>query len=187
MAANRTPTKEGAQGFALGTVIVRNAVETAERESKQAESMKDTLRRLQVLARPEHLSFRAVLEAKLEETKAEAELLGYSLTAYRAMSPKANSVSVTVSMWLKMSKALECGFTPDYDQSWAYNSRKATEQNEAKLAKVAPEGSTGTPVNPIARQGRKAASAYDKALKAIEPLSKIELCQLAAHIATLIG
>ena len=187
MSANRTPTKEGAQGFALGTVIVRNAEQAAEHEERQRETMKATLRRLESLARPEHLAFRAVLETKLETIKEEAEVSGYSLTAYRAMMPKVNSVAVTVSLWSKMSKALECGFTPDYDQSWACNNQKATEQVQAKLAKTAPEGEKGTPVNLIARKGRRAVSDYDKALKAIETLNKTELTQLAAVIAGMIG
>lgn len=187
MSQNRAPTAKGGQGFALGTVLVKNAIAAAEQEVKTAESMKATLQRLQVLARPEHLAFREVLEAKLTQTREEAEVLGYSLTAYRAMSPVVNSVSVTVSMWLKMSKALECGFVPEYDQPWSYLSQKATEQVAAKLAKEAPDGEKGTPVNPVARKGRKVISNYDKAIKAIEILGKAELLQLTAYIAGIIG
>lgn len=178
-------TKEGAAGYALATVLIKAAIDKAEREEKERESMKDTLKRLEKFSREDHLQFRANLEYERNTIRETAESLGFSLTAYKAMDSKSASVDVTVSLWLKMSKAIETHYKPDYSQSWGYISQSATEFNEARAveklqaaqaeAKAAGIAPPVEHVAPTKRKGRTAQPAHEKAIKMLSDFPNQEL------------
>jgi hypothetical protein len=175
----KAPTKGGSKGFALGTIIVREAIDKANAEAKHNETMKQTLKRIKAFTREDHLSFRAVLQDKLDEQSAVAKALGTNLTAYRAGDSVVNSIVVTVSLWRKMSTACEVGFTPDYACPWSELSCQATEA----VNSVASAGDQAvTKGTPTARKGRKSTSQLKKTMDAAtllieEPVKFLEFAK----------
>lgn len=184
---------KGAAGHALAVVYIKNAEQAAEAEVKAAESMKDRLKKVQALDRESHVEFRQVLEARVQMVRDVASGLGISLAEYRKGDAVSNSVISTVSMWQKMSKACEAGFTPNYDHAWAVISMAATDALEAKASTGKPDPETGEvtakTANPTVRKGRKAQTNLEKvqALMKDFPLQDKEAVSdwLIKHIASL--
>lgn len=178
------PASKGNAGHALGLLILKEADKTADAEIKAAESRKDTLIRLTKFTREDHLEFRKELAARMDAYRMAAEALNMTISAFRQNDPKVNSVSVTVSLWLKMSSSIEAGFKPDMDEAWAVISLKATETLQSKA-------SAGTTENPAAtaptkRKGRKAQSGLDKAKALIETLPMQDKEKLALWLTAIL-
>jgi hypothetical protein len=182
--ASAKPAAVGVAGSALGILIVKGAYAQAETEVKQAESRKDTVLRLMKFTRDDHLEFRKVLNDTLDTFKQAAESMNLTLQAFKENDPKVNSVSVTVSLWRKMSEAIDIGFKPDMSDSWAALSLKATETLQSKAS----DGTTDNPsaVNPSRKKGRKATSALDKIKGQIETLPLQDKEKLALWLTALI-
>jgi hypothetical protein len=178
------PSAKGVAGHALGLLILKLADNQAEAEVKQAETRKDTVLRLEKFTREDHLEFRKELADRMDAYRMAAEAIGLTISAYRGNDPKVNSVSVTVSLWLKMSSAIEAGFKPDHTQAWAIISLKATETLQSK----AHTGSVENPsaVSPTKKVGRKATSGIDKAKALIETLPMQDKEKLALWLTALI-
>lgn len=178
--ATAKPASKGNSGAALGLLIVKTAEAEATAEEKKTESRKDTLRRLEKFTREDHLAFRAELDKCEREYKTLAEAAGFSLTAWRAMVPRCNSVIVTVSLWRKMSMAVETGLDVDYEQPWAYISQKATDA----IASKAHTGTTDAPQTaaPTKRKGRPSKSNYDKAVALLDGMPLQDLEKIAAWL-----
>lgn len=182
------PTAKGTSGAALGVLILKQADATAEAEIKQAESRKTTLARLIKFTRDDHLAFRTELGARLDTYKLAAETLGLTLEAYRKNDPKVNSVTVTVSMWRKLSEAVETGFRPDLDSGWAEISLKATEALQSKAM-----DHVGTPENPqraapvIKKKGRPGKTNVEKGLAVLDGMPAQDLETIGLWIASKLG
>ncbi|MFN7882856.1 MAG: hypothetical protein ACK5PF_07565 [bacterium] len=180
---------KGNTGSALASLLLKAADKQAEAEVKQADSRKDTLASFLKFTRDDHLAFREELNARLDLYKSSAATLNLTFEAFKQSDPKANSVSVTVSLWLKMSQACETGWRPEMDQSWGYISIKATEALHAKaLAHV------GTADNPQraaptvkAKKGRPAKSNVDKALAVLDGMPLQDLETIAKWIVSKLG
>ena len=166
---------KGAYGHALGVTFIKYAEDMADKAAKESMSYKDRLKELAKGTREDHIEFRVVLEERLSAMKDVAATLGFSFTAYREMDPKAAVISTQCSMWAKLSKALEANYKPDYDQSWAYISQKATEHNDARGT---PSADTKNPqnVSPAKKKGRKELPLWDKVRALVDgrPLQEIE-------------
>ena len=187
-AAAKTAAK-GSSGSALGVLILKQADATAEAEIKAAESRKTTLGRLMKFTRDDHLAFRKELQDRLDEYKASAETLGLTLSAFQQSDPKANSVTATVSLWKKMSEAIEAGYKPDMDQPWAYISAQATAALYAKASNhqgTEAEPQRGAPVVKK-KKGRPAADNVAKALKVLEGMPAQDLETIGKWIASKLG
>ena len=167
----------GAYGAGLATVFLNEDEKGIRDAIKKTESMKDRLKKLVKFTAEDHAEFRAVLEAKRLNmgTAAKAagfENLGDYFTKGGIEGQVAKSLQVTISLWLKMSKATQNGFKPDYEMAWADISSKATQAADAKSAKAG-EGK-GTPVNPAAAAAEKAKTA-SKLLDKAKSFVKVNL------------
>ncbi len=159
------PKAIGASGHALAVLLIREAEKAGEREIKEAESRKATLQRIDKFTRDDHLEFRKTLDDRTKLLQEMADVSGFTLNAYCGMDAKANSVRVTISLWRKMSEAVEAGFKPDYKQSWAFISASATEVRQSKGA-PSPDVDKPQAAGPTKRKaGRIAISNVDKAKK----------------------
>lgn len=182
------PASKGNAGSALATLLIRQAEQKAQNETKEKESYKDTLRRVEKFTREDHLAFRAELDAVLDVQKLSAESLGHTLASYRIMNPEANSVAVTVSLWRKMSEACESGYKPDYSQSWGFISVAATSALQAKASTHI--GTEESPARgaPIKKQrGRPAVDNVTKALKVLDGMPSRDLETIGKWIASRLG
>jgi len=142
-----------AKGHAMGLLMLRDADKKADAEAKARESMKDTLKRLQGLERDGHLEFRKVLEGRKAEIQERATIANVNLQTWFTMESKDGSVYATISLWLKMSKALETGWIPDYSMAWGIISMAATDALAAKASDGTDKPQTAAPTT---RRGRKA-------------------------------
>lgn len=182
------PTAGGAKGSALAVIILKAADKVAEQEVKAAESRKDTLKRICAFTREDHLAFRKALDDRLQIYKDTAASLGLTFEALKASDPKASSISATVSMWRKMSEAVEAGYRPEFEQPWAYISACAT---TALMAKAADH--VGNPENParsaptIKKRGRPSKSNVEKALALLDGMPVQDLETIGLWIASKIG
>lgn len=178
------PAAKGTAGHALGVIVLKVADQQADNEIKQAESRKDTLIRITKFTREDHLEFRKELADRLEAYRLAAEAIGLTITAYRANDPHVNSVSVTVSLWIKMSSSIEAGFKPNFDESWGMISVKATDVLHSKAHPGTEENPQA--VAPTKRKGRKATSGLDKAKALIETLPMQDKEKLALWLTALL-
>lgn len=187
-AAAKTASK-GNSGFALGVLILKQADATAEAELKTAETRKQTLGRLLKFTREDHLEFRKALQARLDEYKASAETLGLTLSAFQQSDPKANSVTVTVSLWKKMSEAIEAGYRPEMDQPWAYISAQATAALMSKASAHVGTAEAPQRAAPVVKQkrGRPAADNVAKAIKLLTGMPAQDLETIGKWIASKLG
>lgn len=182
------PAAKGASGSALGVLILKQADATADAEVKQAESRKTTLGRLLKFTREDHLSFRTELAARLDTYKLAADTLGLTLEAYKKNDPKVNSVSVTVSLWKKLSEALETGFKPEMEASWGEISVKATEALASKaMDHVGTEDNPQRAAPVIKKKGRPAKSNVEKALDVLNGMPAQDLETIGKWIASKLG
>jgi hypothetical protein len=155
-----TKAAKGAAGHAFALVLIKDAEARAEAEAKKQESLKSRLEKLMPMSREDHLEFRKVLTAKREEITAAATALNMSQAKYMEGDTRASVVNVTVSLWLKLSNAVEKGYKPDFDAPWAAISAGATDHIAA-----AANTTTGTGARnqgPTARKGRIGKSAVVK-------------------------
>lgn len=180
---------KGANGHALALVFVKAAEEQADYEEKQKESNRDKLRKVHALDRDSHIEFRRVLEDRIQVLRDMAQALDVSMAQLRAQDSKANSIVTTVSMWQKMSRACEAGFSPDYEHSWQLISSNATAALEAKASPgLADNGDAPTTAAPTAKKkGRKELTVQEKVDKLVKdwPLQSLEQAML--HLQKLIN
>lgn len=160
---------KGVQGHTLAASIIASAIKSGERVLAEQRSRKDTLRLLMEFRdNADHIAFRQDLEAKLSEVKADAEKATLSLNAYSEANPIAASIRAEVSLWTKMSNAVEKGFTGqavDLDKSWGEISKAATAHlDNMRTSTGAPATGKHTNAGPKQRKaGRKAKPLLDKA------------------------
>lgn len=185
--ASANKPEKGNAGAALGVVLLKQADTIAAAEVKQAESRKDTVIRLVKFTRDDHLEFRRTLAERLDSYKMQAEMLNLTLSAYQQSDPSVNSVIVTISLWRKMSEAIETGYKPDMSQSWAYISQKATEALAAKLAPHAGTEETPKTASPTRRRGRPGKTNVEKALAVLDGMPMQDLETIGKWIASKIG
>jgi hypothetical protein len=111
-----------------------------------------------------------------------------TLEAYKQSDPKVNSIAVTVSMWRKMSEALEAGYKPDFAQPWAYISVQATAALMAKASNhVGTEEAPQRAAPVIKKKGRPAKSNVEKALAVLEGMPAQDLETIGKWIASKLG
>lgn len=167
---------KGVQGHTLAQSIILAAIKSGERVVQEQRSRKDTLRLLeQFRDNADHIAFRQDLEARLNEVKADAEKAKLSLNAYCEANPVAASIRAECSLWVKMSSAVERGFSGtliDYDSPWASISKGATahldnmrnstgtsgDQGGAKLTNAGPKqrkGKAGRKAKPVLEQAKQ--------------------------------
>lgn len=129
----------GAQGAALAMVFLQRFEQRADEALKEQLSMKDALRELHDagMDHDSHIEYRKALEAKRDSITAEGKKGGLTITAYRAADARADSIYVSISLWLKMSRAVELGWNPDYDKAWSEISASATAKLDAQAASEA--------------------------------------------------
>lgn len=187
--ASAKTASKGNTGAALATLLIRQAEKKAQAETKEKESYKDTLRRIEKFTRDDHLAFRAELDAVLDVQKLAAESMGHSLASYRIMNPEANSIAVTVSLWRKMSEACETGYKPDYTQSWGYISVTATAALQAKASTHAGTEESPQRAAPVTKKkkGRPAIDNVTKGIKALDGMPLQDLETIGKWIASKIG
>lgn len=186
-AAAPTASK-GNTGAALAVVLLNNADKQAEAEVKQAESRKETLGRLLKFTPDDHQAFRKQLRQRLDTYKASAATLNLTFEAFKQSDPKANSVSVTVSLWLKMSEACDAGYKPDMGQPWAYISMQATAAVQAKAASHVGTEAEPSRAAPVKRtKGRPAKSNVEKALAVLDGMPAQDLETIGKWIASKLG
>jgi hypothetical protein len=178
--ASAKPVNDAA-GHALGKVLIKEAKATAEADKKAREKRKDTLKRIEGFTRENHLSFRAELEAERSIMALTAETEGMNVTEFRKHDSVFDAVYVTVSLWLKLSRAVEKGYKPDYAESWQYIDAKATETLHATATD---DGTPLTNAAPTIRKGRPKADVVEKACKYLDNLN-LNAAQTAAIIAHL--
>ena len=163
---------KGAHGAALAAVIIADAEAAGKIELKAQQSRKDTLKKLMGFRdNAEHLEFRAALDAKLDTIKKDAEAAKISLNAYSDANPIAASVRATCSLWVKMSTAVERGFTGsnvDLSKPWAEISRAATAHLDKMRESAGSPNGKVTQAGAKQRAGKKPATVVDKARRFVK-------------------
>ncbi len=171
----------GAHGAGLAVMFLKEDEASIRKEyadaEKKKESMKSRLKKLVSFTAQDHAEFRAVLEAKRLDMGATAKVNGFDklgdyFTQGGIDGQVAKSLQVTISLWLKMSKATQNGFKPDYEMAWADISAKATPYADPKVNMAG--GGKGTPVNPAAAAAEKAKTA-SKLLDKAKSFVKVNL------------
>lgn len=158
--------KPGALGHAWAASIVAHAVKLGEQAVAEVKSRKLRLSELMALGTAENLAARNDLTLELERIKGEAEAAKISLNAYCDANPKAASIRVECSMWLKMADAVNKGFKDtlvDLTKPWADISKAATAHLDGLTNSTGSGDGTKTNAGPRARKGgRKPTATLDK-------------------------
>lgn len=171
--AERTPVQRkgkatvvGAIGHAFAAVMIEAARSEGRAVLAKQKSMKDRLKELMAFpSNADHIAFRGDLDTALDDIKREAEAAKLTLNAYSEANPIAASLRSTVSMWNKMSKAVEHGMTAskvDFEKPWADISKLATEIIDS-VASGSGKGGGTQQGGPRARKGRQPMGLLDKA------------------------
>jgi hypothetical protein len=128
------------QKGAIGAALAENHYAIEERRGaavlKEQKSMKDTLREIAGLpGTAEHQAYRATLKAHVDLINKEAEKFKFKkVQDYLDANPGQAHVYSALSMWSRMSMAIEVGWSPNYDETWASISTSATQARKAKAA-----------------------------------------------------
>lgn len=187
------PVAKGATGHALALQLVQVAEEQAEKAVAEAMSRKGTLARIERFTREDHVAFRKELDDRMQSANDMAGSLGVSLNALRRVDTRINTVCAVVSLWRKMSAAVETGYRHDPKETWDCISLQASERLAAKGVNGSPvmtESGAGELVRttgPTARRGRKAAPVSDKVIKLLTGASHDQLLIVAAWLQTKLG
>jgi hypothetical protein len=131
---------KGHVGAALATVFMREDEAKIRSDLKATDSLKARLRRLAKLSEPDHIEFRATMEARRDELKAQAKAAGFDkwtewFTKGGEEGLVGRSLNTGLSLWQRLSTACQKGTTwIDYELSWGALTAKATEFNNAQGA-----------------------------------------------------
>lgn len=120
---------KGAHGAATAAVFIKAADDSARNAIKAQTTMKERLLSLVPFTKEDHMEFRAALEAQKTAYKAAADAKKISVQDYFKSGDEgriAAIVQTTVSMWQKMSLAVQAGWKPDTSKVWAELSKEAT-------------------------------------------------------------
>jgi hypothetical protein len=143
--------QKGKNGAGLALVFIKDAEDRAGQELKAELSMKDRIKELMPLTQADHQEFRAALEARRDLIKAEADKAKITMTAYLQADTVARSLNVTLSLWLKMSRAIETGWQPNLEKAWGEISKSATDALDAQ-ARAAEQASKAEEAKKLAAE-----------------------------------
>lgn len=124
--------KHMGDGTKLALAFIKDAQEQAKLEVKVAANMKGKLEKLAKLTTEELNGFCAAMNDKRKEIEAEAKNSGFDkvtdyYTSGTVNGSVANSLNVTISLWVKIAIALTRGWKPDTKKPWAVLSKEATQ------------------------------------------------------------
>lgn len=128
--------KHMGDGTKLALAFIKDAQEQAKLEVKVAANMKGKLEKLAKLTTEELNGFCAAMNDKRKEIEAEAKNSGFDkvtdyYTSGTVNGSVANSLNVTISLWVKIAIALARGWKPDTKKPWAVLSKEATQYKNA--------------------------------------------------------
>jgi hypothetical protein len=134
--AIKAPAKAGANGAAWAEMLIRWATERGEAQEKEAGARKMRLAELKALTREDRVAVLARFGERQQEMNAMAVSLGVSLRDYLAGNTVERSVYTETSLWKKLCKACDTGWTPNLDLPWNILVMEATDRMNAVAARA---------------------------------------------------
>lgn len=173
----------GATGHALASVIIAEAEAAGAAMEQVTLSRKDKLAMLIALDGPNRAEFHADMLARQAAITDEAKAVsGRTLGDYLADFPRANSVYVECSLWTKIAKAVDLGWSPTNDKgekleqsawpAWRLISMSATKALDAKGKPSADGKNPELAQSNKRKRGRQATTPTMKAVTAVKSALK---------------